>query len=109
VWSDLVGIGVGIGIGIGQNDLRFRPEYGPRGISGVGRAKSIPIPIPIPIPTRRQRPQRYAGANFGSVTSSLMSSNTTRTGMPMRMSCGAPPTKLETILAPSASFTITTA
>jgi len=51
----------------------------------------------------------HSGANFGSVTSSVTSSKTTRTGMPMRISRGATPTRLDVIFAPSASFTITTA
>ena len=50
-----------------------------------------------------------AGVNFGSVIASLISSNTTFTGMPILMSCGGTPTRLEFILAPSLSFTTTTA
>jgi hypothetical protein len=54
-------------------------------------------------------PRRHAGANFGSVTSSVTSSNTTFTGIPMRIACGGTPTRLELNFAPSTSFTTTTA
>jgi vitamin K-dependent gamma-carboxylase len=50
-----------------------------------------------------------AGTNLGIATSSSRSSNTTRTGMPMRMSDGATPSRLEINLGPSRNLTRTTA
>src|SRR5438876_1557843 len=64
---------------------------------------------PSSIHSRRRscRPElRQAGRNLGRVISAVTSSNTTSTGMPMRTSPGAQPTRLVRSLGPSSSSTM---